>query len=164
MTLGVALYPWMFAAVLFALLIFAALVSRSRIVRLRVPARLDSIRPITALASDLAQRARLSDQAVFQCRLALDEACMNIIEHAYAFDPEGEIDVVIEAGRGRCTIQLIDYGQPYHPPAIPEPDRDISLEDASPGGLGLYLMRRVMDEVRYTPGPRSNCLIMVKHE
>jgi serine/threonine-protein kinase RsbW len=164
MRLGESLNPWMFAAVLFALLVVAAVISRRRVVRIRVPARLDSIRPIIALASDLARQARMSDKAIYQCRLALDEACMNIIEHAYANDPDGEIEVVIETGRGRCAIQLTDFGEPYYPGSIPEPEVGSPIEEVQPGGLGLYLMRKVMDEVRYIPGPHSNCLVMVKRE
>jgi serine/threonine-protein kinase RsbW len=165
MRLGFAsLNPWMFAVVLLVLLIGAAIVSRRQIVRLRVPARVDSIRPIIALASDLGKQAQLSDKAIFQCRLALDEACMNIIEHAYAHNSDGEIEVVIEAGRGRCLIQLTDFGEPYHPGSVPHPAVGSPMEDVEPGGLGLYLMRKVMDEVRYTPGPRSNCLVMIKRD
>jgi serine/threonine-protein kinase RsbW len=163
-SLGKALNPWMFAAVLFAVLIIAAVVSSRRVVRLRVPARLDSIRPVIALASDLARQARLSERAIYQCRLALDEACMNIIEHAYANNPDGEIEVVIETGRGRCSIQLTDFGESYNPGSVPEPGVGSPMEEVQPGGLGLFLMRKVMDEVRYIPGPRSNCLVMVKRE
>jgi serine/threonine-protein kinase RsbW len=163
-SLAKALNPWMFASVLFAVLIIAAIVSSRRVVRVRVPARLDSIRPVIALASDLARQARLSEKAIYQCRLALDEACMNIIEHAYADDPNGEIEVVIETGRGRCSIQLTDFGESYNPGSVPEPGVGNPIEEVQPGGLGLFLMRKVMDEVRYIPGPHSNCLVMVKRE
>src|SRR5687767_12850036 len=163
-SLGKALNPWMFAAVLIAVLVIAAIVSSRRVVRLRVPARLDSIRPVIALTSDLARKARLSERAIYQCRLALDEACMNIIEHAYANNPDGEIEVVIETGRGRCAIQLTDFGESYHPGSVPEPEVGSPIEEVQPGGLGLFLMRKVMDEVRYIPGPRSNCLVMIKRE
>lgn len=156
------LHPWVFAGIFLGLLVSALLLTRRRIVRIRVPARLDSIRPIIALASDLGRRARLSDEAIYQCRLALDEACMNIIRHAYPNNPDGEIEVVIEAGRGQCVIQLIDFGESYQPGSVPSPAIGTPLEETRPGGLGLYLMRKVMDEVRYIPGPTSNCLVMVK--
>jgi serine/threonine-protein kinase RsbW len=164
MNWAAALQPWMFAVALFALMLGAALASRRHVVRTRVPARLDSIRQVIGLASELAKQAHLSDKAIYQCRLALDEACMNIIEHAYEFDPSGEIEVVIEASGGRCTIQLTDFGASYYPNTVPDPAVGKPIEEVTPGGLGLYLMRRVMDEVRYIPGPRSNCLVMVKRE
>jgi anti-sigma regulatory factor (Ser/Thr protein kinase) len=162
MRLALALNPWLLAGLLLGLLISASLMSRRRIVRMRVPARLDSIRPVIALASELGRQARLSDQAIYQCRLALDEACMNIIRHAYPNNPDGEIEVVIEAGWKQCVIQLIDFGESYQPSSVPSPLIGTPLEEARPGGLGLYLMRKVMDEVRYIPGPTRNCLVMVK--
>jgi serine/threonine-protein kinase RsbW len=164
MNLTASLQPWMFAIALFGLLLVAAALTRRHFVRMRVPARVDSIRSVIGIASDLGHKAHLSENSIYQCRLALDEACMNIIEHAYADNPDGEIEVVIEAGRGQCTIQLTDFGEPYHPASIPDPAVGRPIEEVTPGGLGLYLMRRVMDEVRYTPGPRSNCLVMVKRD
>lgn len=152
------------AGVLFGLLLVVAVLMRRRKVVVRVPARLESIRPVMSLVSDLAQRARLSDQAIFQCRLALDEACMNIIRHAYAEQPEGEIEVSVEIGHGQCVISLTDFGAPYDPSEVPQPQLDASIDEMRPGGLGLYLMRTVMDEVHYTSGPHSNCLVMVKRE
>jgi serine/threonine-protein kinase RsbW len=164
MNLGAALQPWIFAAALFALLLGSAAASRRRVVRTRVPARMDSIRLVIGMASELAKEAHLSDKSIYQCRLALDEACMNIIEHAYEFDPSGVIEVVIEAAGGSCKIELTDFGASYYPRHIPDPAVGKPIEETTPGGLGLYLMRRVMDEVRYVPGPRSNCLVMVKRE
>ncbi len=155
---------WLLVAALVIVLVFAAGLSRRRAVIVRLPARLPSIREAIELVSSMAAQAELSDQAIFQCRLALDEACMNIIRHAYADNPDGEFEIIIESRRGRCTIQLVDFGAPYDPQQIAVPDFGSPLEETRPGGLGLYLMRAVMDEVHYTPGLRSNCLVMVKRE
>ncbi len=145
------------------LLAIAAFLTRGRAIRLRVPARFESIRWLAALVDELAREAQLGEQAAFQCRLALDEACTNIIEHAYAGNPAGEIEACIRAGRGVCTIRLTDFGEPYDPTDVAPPPRPGHLDDITPGGLGLYLMRAVMDDVRYTPSPRGNRLVMVKH-
>ncbi len=161
---GDGLEPIVFAGVLLVLLTIAAAMGRRYAVIRRVPARLESIRLLTGLVSDLAERARLSDQAIFDCRLAVDEACMNIIRHAYAQQPGGEIEVVVEVGEGQCIIHLTDFGESYNPNQVPLPRKGDPLEEAKPGGLGLFLMRSVMNEVHYTPGPYSNCLVMVKRE
>lgn len=158
------LEPMLFAGVLVGVLVIAAALMRRRTVVMRVPARLDSIRPVTALVSNLAERADLSEKSIFDCRLALDEACVNIIRHAYAEQPEGEIEIAVEVGKGECTISLTDFGEPYDPADIPQPQKGTSIDDMEPGGLGLYLMRTVMDEVRYVPGRHSNCLVLVKRE
>ena len=151
------------AAVLVCIIIGLAILSRRRSVTLRVPARLESIRPLTALVERMGREAALSEQAVFHCRLALDEACTNIIEHSYDDTPDGEIEATIKVRKGACAISLTDFGKPYDPSGIRLPERDTPLDAIRPGGLGLYLMRNVMDEVHYEPGPTSNRLTMVKY-
>ncbi len=106
--------------------------------------------------------ARLGEQEAFACRLALDEACVNIIEHAYANDAGGEIEVTIQGKPGVCTICLTDFGESYDPEKVATPRFGGDLDAASPGGLGLYLMRTMMDEVQYVVSPYGNSLIMVK--
>jgi serine/threonine-protein kinase RsbW len=110
----------------------------------------------------VANKARLGEQEAFACRLALDEACVNIIEHAYANHETGEIEVTIESAPGVCTICLTDFGEPYDPSQVAQPRFGIDMEEANPGGLGLYLMRTMTDDVQYVVGPQGNSLIMVK--
>jgi len=118
-----------------------ALVDRRRIVKVSIPASLDQIRKLAAMVETLAVGANLGDEAVHQCRLAVDEACTNIITHSYADDPSGVIEVKM----------------------IAPPNIDCwSLDEASPGGLGLYLMHAVMDRVNYTVRPEGNSLVMTK--
>ena len=161
--LGAAGWKMPAAALLLCLIVGLLLVSRRRSVTLRVPARLESIRPLASLVERMGREAALSEQAVFHCRLALDEACMNIIEHSYDDILDGQIEATIEVRKGSCAIFLTDFGKPYDPTRVSLPERDISLENASPGGLGLYLMKNVMDEVRYEPSPGGNRLTMIKH-
>lgn len=158
-----ALVPLAASALLALLLLVAAFTLRKRTLRIRIPARLESIRSLNALVDQMAREAKLNEQAIFQLRLALDEALANIINHSYADDPSGEIEAVIEVENGACTIRLTDYGEPYDPSAVNAPRFAGSLDDIRPGGLGLHLMRSVMDEVRYTPSPRGNRLVMTKH-
>ena len=145
------------------LLVIAAIWSRRRIVRLRVPARLETIRTVMRVAEDLARQAHLDDQAIFHCRLALDEACVNIIRHSYANNSFGEIDVRFKIGRGAITISLTDFGEPYDPSRVYTPPGRSSLGEAMPGGLGLHLIKSVMDDVQYRTGSGRNRLVMVKH-
>ncbi len=156
------LVPLMATGALLILLSVVAFVVRKRTRRIRVPARLESIRWLTRLVDEMGREARLSEQAIFQCRLALDEACANIINHSYG-DRGGEIEAVISAQRGICRIQLTDFGEPYDPAVVSQPARPRTIDEVKPGGLGLHLIRSVMDEVRYTPGRRGNHLVMIKN-
>jgi len=157
-----AAIPPIFAGMLILLLAGTAVWGRSRSVVLRVPARLESIRPLLMLAGQFARKARLDDQDAFYCQLALDEACVNIIEHAYPGNMSGEIEAEINAGDGIFSISLVDFGRSYDPSQVPPPPLKLNLDEIEPGGLGLHLIRTVMDEVFYIPGPRCNRLVMIK--
>lgn len=167
--IGGILLPLILAVVsaLGGLLYAAARLLSKRSIRLRVPARLDNIRWLTAVVDELGEEVALSEHARFQCRLALDEAFTNIVEHAYAGSAagEGQIEAEIRMAPEQCVISLTDYGRPYDPTQVARPvlGATTSLDDLQPGGLGLHLMRSVMDEVHYTSGPRGNRLVMVKH-
>lgn len=154
--------PLILIAVLAAVLLIGAFLARNRTVVVRVPAQYDSIRTLASLLGKIAGTARLDEQEAFACRLALDEACVNIIEHAYANAASGEIEVTIQGAPGMCMICLTDFGEPYDPQEVARPRFGVDIEDASPGGLGLYLMRSMMDEVQYVVSPYGNSLIMVK--
>ena len=150
------------AFLLTALLAATAVIARHRWVILRVPARLESVRPLADTLDECVRQAQFDDQAAFHCRLALDEACANIIKHSYDNDPQGEIEARIRINPGMCEIRLTDFGKPYDPAHVVPPTVGMPVEDITPGGLGLHLMRTVMDEVRYTAGPNGNCLVLVK--
>ena len=85
--------------------------------------------------------------------LAVDEAVSNIIEHAYDKEEhgqQGEINIVIEATHERFEIVIIDSGKEFDPDTIPEVDISTHVQAGRKSGLGIFLMRRIMDEVRYT--------------
>lgn len=160
--MGALVSPLIFLGALVLLMLVAAILARRRRHVFRVPARMESIRVVVAKVRQKAEQVQFDEQAIYQCRLALDEACTNIIEHSYADKPDGEIEVVIRTHDGELSIQLTDFGEPYNPAIVPTPQIGERIENARPGGLGLYMMRTVMDEVSYTPGPRGNSLVMVK--
>jgi len=94
----------------------------------------------------------------------VDEACTNIIEHAYGGEGRGDIEITWRISGDRLTVILHDYGRQFDPTDVPPPDIGASLEDRNARGLGLYFMRRLMDEVEFefTPGS-GNVLTMVKY-
>jgi serine/threonine-protein kinase RsbW len=107
----------------------------------------------------------LNDDDVFHVEMAVDEACSNIIEHAYA-DQTGEIEVACRCPiAGQFEVVLRDSGLPFDPKEVPaaKVGGPIDLDNLNEGGLGLYFMRKLMDEVRFesTPG-QGNTLTMLK--
>ena len=97
--------------------------------------------------------------------LAVDEAVANVVEHAYA--PENEeslITINITIDNKKISIQVIDNGTTFDPSSIENPDMEEHVKDGRRGGLGIYLIRQIMDEVDYhfLEG-KNNVLCMSKY-
>ena len=104
----------------------------------------------------------LDEQTIYQLQLAVDEACTNIVRHAYDGD-SGQIELEIEATGDGVQVRLRDWGEPFDPQLVPEPDVTAPLEQRPLGGLGLFLIRQMMDEVRFEFDPeQGNRLTMTK--
>ena len=93
--------------------------------------------------------------------LAVDEACTNIIKHAYKSYPEGEITIKLKYRDKKFTVVIMDHGVPFNPESIPDPDLQKYYRQHRVGGLGMYLMKSLMDEVKYVsvPGKYNQVLL-----
>ena len=102
----------------------------------------------------------LPDALGYNVSLAVDEALANVITHAYDNDPSGKVELTVEIGPDRLTIRIRDWGQSYDPDKVREPDFGRPEER----GYGLYLIRKLMDEVDYAPDPTAgNQATLVKY-
>ena len=127
------------------------------------PGRYDSLASISNFVEEAAKEVGLDKKATYAVRLAVDEACCNIIDHAYGGEGLGDIQCSIQVGKDELTVILTDRGQPYSPEKIPQPKLDLPISKLRPRGVGLYLMRKMMDTVSYESTPEStNILTMVK--
>jgi serine/threonine-protein kinase RsbW len=96
--------------------------------------------------------------------LAVDEAISNIIEHGYGPDREGSIEIEVEADARAFKIVIRDEGREFDPGDKAEVDLNKHISAGKKKGLGIFLMRRIMDEVRYSyKDGRQNELVLVKH-
>jgi len=121
---------------------------------------LDEIRDFVG---DAAGQVGFSDKEIYSIQLAADEASSNIIEHAYSSIEDGKLEIECITGNGELKIVMHDWGKPFDPSSIPEPNIKADLSERKIGGLGMYLMRKLMDEVTYSSSPETgNTLIMVK--
>lgn len=133
-------------------------------------ARYKNLEKVRRFANRAAKNAGLKPDDIFATELAVDEAFSNIIEHAYGGECDEEICCTCTTSDLGINIQLRDSGQPFDPASAQEPDLDASLEDRKPGGLGLYFMRRLMDEVQFEfmpatqDKPAGNLLTMFKRK
>src|SRR5215210_4416409 len=99
-------------------------------------------------------RLGVGEEDAFACQLAVDEAATNVFKHAYAGRP-GRLDVTVWREADRIALRLHNWGTPFDPEAIPVPNTTRPLEERPPGGLGIFLMRKFMDEVLFSFDPRE---------
>ena len=109
-----------------------------------------------ALTHDLAPRLALELQVV------LDEVIVNITHHGYQGEVGKPITVELKLDPGVVTIQVEDEARPFNPLMLPEPDLTRAVEQRTPGGLGVHLMRKLTDEVSYERLGDKNCLTLKK--
>jgi serine/threonine-protein kinase RsbW len=110
-----------------------------------------------------ARAAGFDEQAVYQIQVAVDEACANIVDHAYAGMESGDMEVSCSLNDGTFVIRVRDWGTSFNPDAIEDPDREAPLEERALGGLGLFLIRQFMEGVQFTFDPKlGNELVMTK--
>ena len=128
---------------------------------LRVKSQTENLSLIRDFVSEKALDAGLPVAAVEKIMLAVDEACTNIIKHAYKSSPEGEILLNVDYDDEKFTITIIDYGKSFNPANIPQPDLQKYYREHKVGGLGIYLMKSLMDDVKYTsiPGKYNQVLL-----
>jgi serine/threonine-protein kinase RsbW len=130
---------------------------------LTVPADLDSLATISVFITDATARAGLDDHAAWQVQLAVDEASTNIIQHGYSDDAPGEIELAWYVDGPDLVVTLRDRGRRFNPHDVPAPDITSPLEERQAGGLGLYLMGRLMDSVAFEfDDAQGNLLRMTK--
>ena len=128
-------------------------------------AKFEFLDEIREFVGEIARKGGFSDKDVYNIQLATDEAASNIIEHAYENRSDGVLDLSCGVKGNVITIVLIDYGESFDPSDVPLPDLKADLSDRKIGGLGIFLMRKLMDEVHYEPRPnKSNVLTMTKHK
>ena len=126
-------------------------------------AKFEYLDEIRDFVGEVARAGGFSDKDVYNIQLATDEAASNIIEHAYENQSDGVLELSCGMRGDVIIIILIDHGESFDPSEIPLPDLKADLSDRKIGGLGIFLMRKLMDEVHYEPRPnKSNVLTMIK--
>ncbi len=128
------------------------------------PGHLESLADIGAYIIQAGQQAGLDESEIYEVELAVDEASTNIIEHAYRHVKNGVIECSYEILPNGLKVVLVDQGESFDPHLVPEPVFTTDIETVKPRGLGLFIMRKVMDEVSFDfKAGRGNTLTMVKY-
>lgn len=130
----------------------------------RFTCSLNNLGKICDYVTNYARQAGLSETDVYAVQLAVDEASTNIIEHGYRQECPNRIDITCDIQQDGLKVVIYDDAEPFNPETVPEPEVNVPLEDIKPRGLGIFLMRQMMDEVHYQSNPAlGNTLTMIKH-
>lgn len=124
-----------------------------------------SLAPISKFVVNQAEAVGFSPSDVYAIQTAVDEACTNIIDHAYGGENIGEIEISVEEIKAGLRIILKDYGEPFDPVKVPQPDITSPLEIRKERGLGLYYIYQLMDKVVFEfSQSKGNTLTLVKYK
>jgi serine/threonine-protein kinase RsbW len=126
-------------------------------------AELESLQVFRDFIAECCARHSIPDEIVFELKLAVDEACTNIIQHGYKDMAPGPIMLAFGTEPDHILVQITDFGHPFEPAAAPAPDTNAALEDRELGGLGLFLIYQTMDNIDYRASAEGNTLTFTKY-
>ena len=120
---------------------------------LRIPSQTDNLELIRDFVSELAFKVGFDAQDVNKIELAVDEACTNVITHAYDNDETKDIEIAVKIEYDKFTVVVTDKGKGFKIQDIEMPNMKKYLAELRVGGLGIYLIKSLMDEVDYQTKP-----------
>jgi serine/threonine-protein kinase RsbW len=130
---------------------------------LEVPSSTENLVLIRDFVTRIAQQAHLDEQEISNLELAVDEACANVIEHAYGQDTRQEVIIQAICDEEAVRISVIDTGKGFDPTGVTPASIDSLVTERRSGGLGIRLIKALMDEVSYQIQPgQKNELHMIK--
>ncbi len=128
---------------------------------LKVETQRDELSHIIAAVEDMAERENWPPELVFRVQLAIEEVVLNVMDYGYD-DGIHEFDVIITSEADFLTIEVVDSGRPFDPlHDATIPDLEASVEERKVGGLGIHLVRTMMDQVNYRRDQGRNHLTLV---
>jgi serine/threonine-protein kinase RsbW len=124
--------------------------------------RLDEVGRIIDLVEAFAVEHRLGDDIAYAFSLGLDEVVSNVVKYAYDDSSHHDIAVTLRLGGGWLRAEVRDDGRAFDPLQAPAPDLDAPIEERPIGGLGIHIVRAMMDAVEYRRENGQNVLALAK--
>ncbi len=125
-------------------------------------ARFEELEDIRQFVGQTARSAGFADKAVYSVQLAADEAASNIIEHAYGEESDASFELSCDFRDGQLVMTFVDQGKSFDFDRVEVPDLKADLSERKIGGLGIYLMHKLMDQVDYVVTDSGNILTLTK--
>ena len=118
---------------------------------------------VSNFVGQAAVQAGLDERGVYAVKMAVDEACTNIIKHAYGGEGRGQIRLTYKVRANGLQVTIYDQGKPFAPSKVPQLDTQAPLVARQSGGMGMYFIRTLMDDIEFKFGTaQGNQLILFK--
>ena len=121
---------------------------------LEIESKLENLSAINDFVTEAMKQLGIAEATTSRVQLAVDEACTNVIKHAYS-EQNGVITIILELVDDDLIITIRDYGKPFDPDSVSHPDLEADLDKRKVGGLGIYFMKKLMDDISYTFDPKK---------
>ena len=131
--------------------------------KLTVPAKIENLQKVMDFLGDQLDSVDYVMKARLQLELSIEEAYVNIVNYAYELE-EGEVIICCNVDESplKVTMQFIDYGKPYNPLKNQDPDISLNAEEKEIGGLGIFLIKKNVDDISYKYHDGKNILTIQK--
>ncbi|RMF58626.1 MAG: HAMP domain-containing protein, partial [Calditrichaeota bacterium] len=127
-----------------------------------IPASMNHLKEVRDFIERIGKKYKFSDKIINSFKLVVDEACTNIIRHGYLDIKDGKITIRAIIRRLSLTIVIIDQGKSFDPRQVQNPDLQKYVQIGKKGGLGILMMRKLMDDIQYNITHRGNELRLTK--
>lgn len=130
--------------------------------RLTLPNDIETIPQLNEFIDGFCEQRDIDNDITMSLNLAIEEAVVNVMNYAYPEGTVGYVDIEAEADDDFITFVISDTGKPFDPTQKDEVNTELSVEDRPIGGLGIHLVRRMMDEISYRYADHRNILTLRK--
>ena len=132
---------------------------------IRLPAKLENLERLMESVSGFAKSQGFSQRRLQEIELAAEEALVNIFNYAYPDQGPGDVEIRCRTGdHNTLIIEFLDNGIPFNIETLSEPDLNAPISQRKVGGLGVFLMRKMVDDVHYRREGDQNILTFILHE
>jgi anti-sigma regulatory factor (Ser/Thr protein kinase) len=128
----------------------------------RITNQRDQIDTVRKFFDDYSKENKLTEKTVHDIQMALDELLTNIVNYGYEDTDEHQIDIHFGVNDDAVKVEIVDDSKPYNILEKDNPDISLSMEDKPIGGLGIFLIKKLMSNVDYYTEEGKNHLVMIK--
>jgi anti-sigma regulatory factor (Ser/Thr protein kinase) len=128
-----------------------------------LPNDIAAVPQLSSFVDNVCSRLNIDGSTVMQMNLALEEAVVNVMNYAYPKGTKGDVDIRALCDGAQMKFVLIDSGTPFDPTKHQTPDVQLSADERAIGGLGIFLVTQIMDNVSYERRNEKNILTLCKN-